>query len=622
MTAKNPVSRGHGMDDAFHVASNCRHYAMCKIDYLGTGMCESGTQHRYVAYYPQGRMDLYYGLVKKIVPFTEKCIDIVQTCNLCGRCDYQCSFYTGMKPTKVMGVLKSLVTDYLASGGTPVRSADDHLVSAVQDIVGAEWATNDKAIAIGYARDPSPIARLTFPQCVILPGNRDELCAVVKLLYDSGTPFAVRASGTNLMGFTLSQGAVIDVCRMDSIEFDEKNWIVTIGPGVPAFNLQRECVKKGYRVSVAEPAALVCGSMMCMGIVSLFSTAYGASADNYVDAEFVANDGSIFSLNERSAPNLFAFDKKGAESPGICSSLKVKLHPMTDDEEGLIVPFESLDRAIEFSRECAVRRLGIAIGILGTEYFASFVSPSEELAESVKKILGDKLQMKYSVLVIGDTYALRSIRSMGHPVIDQNLFSILNLGLPSLISSEWTDLIADLSKNDAFSYLDTRGFAELAEVSLCPSASRIASSFDHDLRGEFEKIYSRKEMTDLVWLNMFRIKSARIGRGKNFFPFLMYLPLEYKIIRQLCENLENIAQANDLKNAFGFITPVDMGKRCILEYDYFFDQNDSREISAVQKAFLEATPAIDSIAEQAGTIRWVRYIFQQGYSRKDNILYA
>jgi hypothetical protein len=42
-------------------------------------------------------------------------------------------------------------------------------------------------------------------------------------------------------------------------------------------------VKRGYRVNVAEAAALVCGSAMSSGILSLFSAAYGTSADNFVD---------------------------------------------------------------------------------------------------------------------------------------------------------------------------------------------------------------------------------------------------------------------------------------------------------------------------------------------------
>ena len=244
---------------------------------------------------------------------------------------------------------------------------------------------------------------------------------------------------------------------MKEIVFDEKNWSVRIGPGVAAFDLQRAAVQRGYRVNVAEAAALVCGSMMSSGILSLFSAAYGTSADNFVDAEFVAPDGSCFSLNEKDAPNLFAFSKSGRQTPGICTALSAKLHPMTDDEAGVLVPFQTLEKALGFARECAARRIGLAIGVLGAEYVSAFIAPTRQLAADAREVFEKRLGIAYMVLVIGDTYALRSIADMGHPVIDQRLFTALSLGLPSLRSARWLDLIAELSADEPFSYLEDQG---------------------------------------------------------------------------------------------------------------------------------------------------------------------
>lgn len=610
------------MDEALRIAVNCRHYAMCKIDFLGTGVCPSGLAHHYVSFYPEGRMDLYAALAKHRVPVTEECVRIVESCDLCGRCDKQCCFITGLRPTRVMEALRSLVAAHLAAGRPVERPAGDLLLARIRDIVGERWATNDPAIRATYAHDPSPLALFRMPRYVILPGTREEVSSVVRLLRDAGVPWAARGNATNLMGFGFSEGAVLDLNRMKEMEFDEKNWCVKIGPGVTAFDLQREAAGRGYRVNVAEPAALVCASMMCAGIVSLFSTAYGASADSHVDAEFVATDGSFFSLNEKNAPNLYAFDRAGAGSPGICCSLKVKLHPVTTDEGGVLVPFDSLEKAIDFSRECAVRRIGIAIGVLGTEYLSSFMSPSVRLALEIRDVLTGKLGMACAVLVLGDAYALGSIRAMGHPLIDQRLFTTLSLGLPSLAGAQWLDLVAALGEDEPFSYLKIGGFADLAETALCPSPSRLVQDFDPDLRQVYEEAYSRPDLTDLVWLNMFRITSSRVGREKHFLPFLMYLPLDHGLVSEVSGGLQAIAGAKGLKNALGFITPVDSGKRCILEYDYFLDQNDEGEIERMRQAAAEAGALIDDLSDRTGTIRWMRYIFQQGYCRKENLLYA
>ncbi len=73
------------MNDALKTAKSCRHYAMCKIDFLGTGICKSGVEKKYVSFYSQGRMDLYAALAENRVPVTEKCVEIAESCNLCGK---------------------------------------------------------------------------------------------------------------------------------------------------------------------------------------------------------------------------------------------------------------------------------------------------------------------------------------------------------------------------------------------------------------------------------------------------------------------------------------------------------------------------------------------------------
>ena len=247
-----------------------------------------------------------------------------------------------------------------------------------------------------------------------------------------------------------------------------------------------------------EPAALVCASIMCSGIVSLFATAYGTSAENITDGEFVSPEGRFFTLNDKHGPNLFAFEKAEQESPGICTAAHIRLHPMTDDESGVLVPFQSLDEAVAFSKECAKRRIGLAIGVLGIGYVSNFIAPTRELAMTVREILRDRLGISYLVLVLGDAYALRSVAMMGRPLIDQRLFRALSLGLTSLASAGWLDLVAGLSEDEPFSYLSIEGFTDLAETALAPSAKALTATLDADMRSFFEEVYSWPEMTDLV----------------------------------------------------------------------------------------------------------------------------
>ena len=421
-----------------------------------------------------------------------------------------------------MKALKDHVRAYVKSGGKVVRAKDDGILAEMKKIVGADWASNDPAVRITYHHDLCPHVTFKMPEYVVMPNSKEEISAIIKLLNRNKIPYCVRGNGASSHGLVFSAGAVLDLNRMKTIAFDEKNWSVNVGPGVAAFDLQQEARKRGYRVHTAEPAALVCANVMTSGLLSTFSTTYGISADNFVDAEFVARDGSFFRLNDLSAPNLFSSPNALAEQEAvaICVSVSMKLHPVTADEGGVLVPFASLAAALDFARDCATRHIGLAIGILGEEFVSTFIAPTKKLAVEARDVFGKKLGMPYLVLLIGDAYALRSVREMGHALIDQRLFKTLFQGLPALTSAKWLDLLEELADDEPFSYLRLDQFAELAETAIAPSPALQSRDIDPELRPFFEELYSRPEMSDLVWLNTFRIQSSRYCREKPCVAFV------------------------------------------------------------------------------------------------------
>jgi hypothetical protein len=469
-----------------------------------------------------------------------------------------------------------------------------------------------------------PHVDFKMPQYVVMPHSKEEIASIIKLLNYHQIPYVVRGNGASTHGLVFTEGVVLDLQRMKTIDFDEKNWLVKAGPGVAAFELQSAAAQLDFRVHTAEPAALVCANIMTSGLLSTFSTTYGISADNFIDAEFVARDGSFFSLNDLNSPNLFSYQNLIAdhEALAICVSVSMKLHPVTDDEEGILVPFESLENALDFAKECSIRHIGLAIGILGEEFISSFIAPTKKLAEKARVIFTQKLGMPYLVLLIGDRYALRSVAEMGYSFIDQKLFKTLYQGLPSLSSAKWLDLLDELSDDEAFSYLKLEQFSELAEIALAPSPAQMTMGIDPDLRPFFENLYSRSEMSNLVWLNTFRIQSARYCREQPSVGFVFYLPIDTSLITQIQEGLRDIAKKHRLKNGFGFITPLDNGKRCVWEYDYYFNHNDPDDMARIQQATQEAGTLLDEYSKKTGTVKQVRYVVNRGCCRKENLLYT
>jgi FAD/FMN-containing dehydrogenase len=610
-------------EEILKTATRCRHYAMCKIDYLGTGLCPPGERYHYVSYYPQGRMDLYAALKAQTIPVTEGLVHIAETCTLCGICELQCHFVTGLRPLPVMKALKDIVDDHLKAGGKAVKVEPDDTLRHLRGIVGEEWATNDPAILVTYANDPFPLADMKMPRYVVLPASREEVAAVVGLANETGLPYVVRGNGSSVFGFVFSDGIVLDMQRMRKISIDRDNWSAAVEPGVTSFELQQEVSRHGLRVNTAEPAATVCGNIVCTGTFSTWSNAYGIAADGFIDMEFVDKAGNLFRLSDKKAPNVYAFEHAILPSPGICTEALVKLQPTTDDEDGLLVPFWDFDEAASLARDLGRRRIGLAVAVLGLHYVASFMSPSQELADRLKETLPEIMGIRYAVFVIGDRFARDSIRKLANPVIDSDLWRTLVLGLPRLLDRDWLDLVKGFEAGRLpYEFVCRPEMRPLVEAALDPSPQTIASAVEADLRESYAGLYARPEMTDMTWLNMFRILSARMGRRKHIIAFLVYAPLDRPdLLDHINGEFSRIAKKHGLDHDFGFLTPLDLGKRAMLEYDYYIDHTDAAERQKVGGAMADVERWLEGLSKKAKGIVSLQYVFSQGCSRKEGFLY-
>jgi hypothetical protein len=434
----------------------------------------------------------------------------------------------------------------------------------------------------------------------------------------------VRGNGGSVFGLVFSEGIVMDMARMRSIVIDKENWVAIVGPGVTAFDAQKEVYKHGFRINTAEPAATVCGNIVCTGIFSTWSNAYGVAADNLVNAEFVDNQGEVFNMADRTAPNLFAFrNEMLPPPPAICTSARVRMYPTTDDEEGLIVPFAHFDDAVLFARELSKRRIGLAVAVLGEHYLATFMSPSADLADKVKTSLTNALGIGAVVFMVGDAYARDAVKKMSHATIDSRLFRMLMLGLPNLAENEWLDLLRNFEGDTyPFEILCREEMYPLLEAVLSPSPETLSAAVPGDLRDFYVQLYSRPEMTDLVWLNMFRIISSRMARHNHVIAFILYVPLDRTgLISEINEMFKEVGDRHGIDNAYGFLTPIDFGKRAVLEYDYYIDQTSRLDAEKIGKAMAEMGPVLERLSAETKGVKTMQYILSQGCTRKEHFLY-
>jgi FAD binding domain len=609
--------------EARAMAAQCRHYAMCKIDYLRTGLCPSGPEKHLVTYYPQGRMDLYRGLAEGRIPVTEALAESADTCTMCGACDIQCHFAVGLQPTRVMRALKEAVEEYRRAGHEIVRPPEDEPLRRLRAIVGRDFASNDPAVLWTYADDPFPLTGPRMPGYVVLPGSRDEVSALVRLAAELDLPYVVRGNGASVFGLVFTDGIVLDMARMRRIEIDLPNWAAAVEPGVTSFELQQEALKHGARINAAEPAATVIGNIICTGTFSTWTNIYGTAADNVVDMEFVGPDGRVSRMTEGSGPNLFGAVPGTAPPPGVCTRAWIKLQPTTGDEEGLCVPFEELNDAVRFARELGQRRIGSAVAVLGAHFIATFLSPDKELAERLKAALPEVLGFAYLVLVIADPFGRDAVRKMVPAVIDGPLLRTLMLGLPRLLEPRWLDLLREWEGPGRPYELLVRPEARpLVEAALQPSPATTATAVPEDLRSAYREVYARPEMTDIVWLSMNRIVSARMSRRKHMLAFLLYFPGDRTdVVDEIVAGFARIARAHGLDHDFGFLTPLDLGKRAVIEYDYYLDHADPEERDKVARAVPEIDRWLGEMAARVPSFTSLKDIFGRCYARKESFLY-
>src|SRR3954463_333920 len=101
-------------------------------------------------------------------------------------------------------------------------------------IVGERHVRHARAERVTYAMDGLPTHR-RLPDIVVLPGTREELIAVVRLLAAHDVPFVPRGAGTGLSGGALAgDGTVLLVLtRLNRIvRVDSDNRLAVVEPGV------------------------------------------------------------------------------------------------------------------------------------------------------------------------------------------------------------------------------------------------------------------------------------------------------------------------------------------------------------------------------------------------------
>jgi len=616
MTSDNVLTvQKASLKDAVEIAKKGTHCGMCRFDFLGSGVCPAGRKHGFLAYWPQGRMEIVKQLDSGKVKPTEKLLDIVKSCSLCGICDKQCNFITQLRPEKVAKALKEYVENLDKSDFQSVP--EDNILQGLREIVGDDWATNDPIIISSYTMTIlPPDNKLNY--YVVMPENTEQISKIIK-----GTAFSAAAPTVLVKGLSLEQGIIIDLYRLRNLKIHPDSQTATVGAGITMFELQKEALSHKLRALAAEAGAHVCSNILTTGIISTWGNKYGAFADNFIDLTTVDDEGNIKKHSDWDRNNPYStesgFTNLSLTPSVIVTEAVVKLHPVFDDEEAVLVPFDNIRDAYRLLIKLGKRDVGLSLAVLSRKYLAEFLSPTLEISKDFDYVCKNYLKLNYVVSIICNQDDKKIVEEMADYTIDQSLMKTLILGAPrfsSLRDSEFMKILSE--EEDPLKAIFAGPMKKHLEKALDPSPENVAKVFDEDLQDFFTKVYSKPEMTDIVWLHAFRILPTRMMRQQMFIGpgGAMWTGDEDHYLNWI-QMFSDMGDKLNIEHSLGFISPLDHGKFAYMEYDYYYDHNNPDECEKI------STITIDSMEQSlvmGKVLTILNYLFK-GIYRKEHVLY-
>lgn len=173
------------------------------------------------------------------------------------------------------------------------------------------------------------------PTAVVRPATIAQLQAIVALAYAERVPLAVRGGGASYTdGYLLASagGIIIDTVRLDQIEIDEANALVTVEAGVTWAALYKALAERELRTPFWGPYSglkATVGGSISQHSISHGSSAFGASGESLVAIEVITGTGERLATGSAGSrvPHPF-FRHFGPDLAGLftgdCGALGVK----------------------------------------------------------------------------------------------------------------------------------------------------------------------------------------------------------------------------------------------------------------------------------------------------------
>ena len=230
----------------------------------------------------------------------------------------------------------------------------DALIQELRGIVGDHYTLIEKEDIIVYEQDGSIFQ--VMPEIVVLPGNVEEISAVVKAARRANVPIVPRGSGTGLAGGAVPAegGILLSLARLDRIlKIDLQNRLAIVEPGVINLDMTKAVSKDGffYAPDPSSQAACSIGGNVANNSGGPHTLAYGVTTNHVLGIEVVLDDGQISWLGGE-VPDTPGYDLCGVfvgseGTMGIVTKVAVRLMQTRESVRTLLAIFDRMEPATE-----------------------------------------------------------------------------------------------------------------------------------------------------------------------------------------------------------------------------------------------------------------------------------
>ena len=224
----------------------------------------------------------------------------------------------------------------------------DDLAGQLIAICGDEHVVQERHALRTYESD-GLLQYATIPKLAVLPGNGDEVAAVVGVCHRAGVPWVARGSGSGLSGgaVPIEEGVLIVLTRMRRIlEVDLDNQRVVCEPGVTNIAIS-EAVGPSHFYPPDPSSQIVCsiGGNVAENSGGAHCFKYGFTTNYVCGLKVVLPDGSTVELGGKEL-DVPGYDLHGVfvgseGTLGIATEITVRVMPSPESVRTLVAFFDS-----------------------------------------------------------------------------------------------------------------------------------------------------------------------------------------------------------------------------------------------------------------------------------------